>query len=68
MYMKEIKCPTCNRITKWQKNEYRPFCSQRCKLIDLGHWVTESYVIAGTENSNDKDKLDEPNKSNNDFT
>jgi endogenous inhibitor of DNA gyrase (YacG/DUF329 family) len=41
----KIKCPTCKRKTEWQNNPYRPFCSERCKLIDLGAWASEEYVI-----------------------
>lgn len=41
-----VTCPTCGRQTPWQRdNPYRPFCSERCKLIDLGQWATESYRI-----------------------
>lgn len=43
-----VKCPTCQRLTPWT-NEYRfkPFCSERCKLIDLGEWIMEEKCIAG---------------------
>jgi endogenous inhibitor of DNA gyrase (YacG/DUF329 family) len=41
----KIKCPTCKQKTEWQNNPYRPFCSERCKLIDLGAWVSEEYKI-----------------------
>lgn len=45
---KQIKCPTCNKLLKWDKdNPSRPFCSERCKLIDLGEWASESHRIAG---------------------
>ncbi len=41
-----VVCPTCGMRTEYDpKNPYRPFCSQRCKLIDLGQWATESYRI-----------------------
>jgi endogenous inhibitor of DNA gyrase (YacG/DUF329 family) len=43
----KIKCPTCKRRTTWEENSYRPFCSERCKLIDLGRWASESYRIKG---------------------
>jgi len=42
-----IKCPTCHRETEWENNFYRPFCSDRCKLIDLGEWADERYRIPG---------------------
>jgi endogenous inhibitor of DNA gyrase (YacG/DUF329 family) len=45
--MRAIQCPTCRTKITWQGNPYRPFCSARCRLIDLGAWVDESYRIAG---------------------
>lgn len=44
---KRVICPRCRRETNWEGNPYRPFCSQRCKLIDLGSWVDERYAIPG---------------------
>ena len=41
----KIKCPNCRSITQWEDNKYRPFCSKRCKLIDLGAWADESFKI-----------------------
>jgi len=38
-----MKCPTCNNPAEWQDNPYRPFCSERCKLIDFGRWANEEY-------------------------
>jgi len=41
-----VTCPTCGEQSAYTpKNPYRPFCSERCKLIDLGQWATESYRI-----------------------
>jgi endogenous inhibitor of DNA gyrase (YacG/DUF329 family) len=42
-----MKCPTCNKPVEWQDNSFRPFCSERCKLIDLGRWVSEEYRVPG---------------------
>lgn len=43
-----VNCPTCNASVEWTpQNHHRPFCSERCKLIDLGAWASESHVIAG---------------------
>lgn len=45
---KQGKCPTCDKPAKLDKsNPYRPFCSERCKLIDLGEWAGEGHRIAG---------------------
>jgi endogenous inhibitor of DNA gyrase (YacG/DUF329 family) len=42
-----IKCPTCRKETAWNGNEFRPFCSERCRLIDLGNWATGEYCVPG---------------------
>ena len=44
-----IKCPTCRKDTAWENNPHRPFCSDRCRLIDLGRWAKESYRIPGED-------------------
>ena len=44
----QIKCPQCSQQTAWQDNPSRPFCSERCQLIDLGQWADESYRIQGS--------------------
>ncbi|MCO6549929.1 MAG: DNA gyrase inhibitor YacG [Gilliamella sp.] len=42
-----VKCPTCQKEVEWsQTSLYRPFCSKRCQLIDLGDWATEEHRIA----------------------
>ncbi len=43
----EVKCPICKKLSKWEDNEWRPFCSERCKMIDLGEWADEGYKIEG---------------------
>ncbi len=43
----KIKCPTCRKKTEWVNNPYRPFCSEKCKLIDLGAWASGEYKIKG---------------------
>ena len=58
---KKIHCPTCSKELIWSKEEaWRPFCSERCKLIDLGEWANESHRIPGEpviiENDDDLDK------------
>ncbi|STX51464.1 DNA gyrase inhibitor YacG [Legionella busanensis] len=45
---KKIACPTCGKYQAWSTaNTFRPFCSERCKLIDLGEWANETRRIAG---------------------
>ncbi|AWB68730.1 DNA gyrase inhibitor YacG [Saccharobesus litoralis] len=46
--MLKVNCPTCDTQVTWSKeSQYKPFCSERCKLIDLGEWSEESRVIKG---------------------
>lgn len=42
-----MKCPSCGKPVQWQDNPFRPFCSERCKLVDLGRWVDEEYRVPG---------------------
>lgn len=43
-----VQCPTCGKTIEWTPAErWRPFCSERCRLIDLGHWATEHWRIGG---------------------
>ncbi len=52
-----VSCPQCKNEVPWNNDSpYRPFCSERCKLIDLGQWATESYRIPQSENNSE----DEP--------
>jgi endogenous inhibitor of DNA gyrase (YacG/DUF329 family) len=41
-----IKCPTCKRVGDWFAQSYGPFCSRRCKLVDLGKWFGEEHLIS----------------------
>jgi len=43
----KIICPTCKKTTTWEENPWRPFCSEKCKLIDLGKWASEEYRVPG---------------------
>ena len=38
-------CPRCGELSHWEDNAYRPFCSERCKMIDLGAWAESEYSI-----------------------
>ena len=45
-----VNCPTCGTTVPWSNEQrWRPFCSERCKLIDLGSWFDESNQITGEE-------------------
>jgi endogenous inhibitor of DNA gyrase (YacG/DUF329 family) len=46
--MPTVPCPTCGRDVEWtEKFPFRPFCSERCKLIDLGAWASEQRAVPG---------------------
>lgn len=42
---KTFACPRCGKPSTWEANPYRPFCSERCKLIDLGAWANDEYKL-----------------------
>lgn len=45
-----VTCPTCGKEMEWDtSNRFRPFCSERCKLIDLGKWANEEFRIEKRE-------------------
>jgi uncharacterized protein len=47
---KIVSCPTCGKPVAWSRlQRWRPFCSERCKLIDLGDWIDERHRIPGDE-------------------
>lgn len=56
-----VRCPQCGKEVVWESNPFRPFCSERCKLIDLGKWASEEYRIAG-EAAN-RSQLDEASEA-----
>lgn len=48
-----VACPTCKQLAEFSPNNaFRPFCSQRCKLIDLGLWASEQFTISADAKSN----------------
>ena len=49
-----VECPTCKKSVEWSEtNPWRPFCSERCKLIDLGAWANEEYRVPAENASPD---------------
>lgn len=47
-----VRCPTCKKTSVWSEaNAYRPFCSERCKSIDLGAWASNAFVVEGASPS-----------------
>ncbi|MDR0379150.1 MAG: DNA gyrase inhibitor YacG [Candidatus Accumulibacter sp.] len=52
--MTKVRCPQCGNEVLWSpENEYRPFCSERCKLVDLGAWSSEAYRVPVRKESTD---------------
>lgn len=55
-----VKCPTCKRLHEYDiKSPWRPFCSERCKIIDLGAWASGAYKIEGVPGTADPELLAE---------
>jgi hypothetical protein len=51
---RQVVCPTCGKPAPFTKeNRWRPFCSERCKLIDLGAWFDESNRVPGRQEPDD---------------
>ena len=59
--VRTVSCPTCGARVEWTPQAaWRPFCSERCKLIDLGAWASESYRIPAVEREDDESLPREP--------
>lgn len=55
-----VSCPRCGTAVQWiTENRYRPFCSERCKMVDLGAWANEEYRVAAVEQEDDVEDGDE---------
>jgi len=51
---RKILCPQCKKETLYSlDNPFRPFCCERCKLIDLGEWADEAFRVPVQESSED---------------
>ena len=54
-----VTCPGCGDVSPYSTaNRWRPFCSERCKMIDLGTWASDGYVVAGEVIASDDDVFD----------
>ncbi|HST54064.1 MAG TPA: DNA gyrase inhibitor YacG [Pyrinomonadaceae bacterium] len=52
------KCPTCHRPVNWENNPDRPFCSERCKLLDFGAWADEEYGVPAEDSAPSLEELE----------
>ena len=51
-----VKCPQCGGPSRFEPaNRWRPFCSERCRMIDLGAWASDAYVVPGKPVESDDD-------------
>lgn len=57
--MRLARCPTCRQATPWEENRFRPFCSDRCRVLDLAAWADERYRIPGEPVPGEPDTVDE---------
>lgn len=58
--MRQVKCPQCGLLCVFSpENKFRPFCSERCRLIDLGEWASEGYKIPVQNQSYNELELDQ---------
>jgi endogenous inhibitor of DNA gyrase (YacG/DUF329 family) len=52
-----MKCPNCGKPAEWKDNPSRPFCSDRCRLVDLGRWVEGEYRVPGERIHSDQSEI-----------
>ncbi|MBN1570068.1 MAG: DNA gyrase inhibitor YacG [Acidobacteria bacterium] len=60
-----IKCPHCGKATDLTGNPFRPFCSERCKLLDLGNWISGAYRIPEQESEATEEEAPDLEKDSN---
>ncbi len=54
MSKKHVNCPTCQKPVIWSaENEFRPFCSERCQLLDLGEWASGRRIVSADADYDD---------------
>jgi endogenous inhibitor of DNA gyrase (YacG/DUF329 family) len=60
----KVRCPTCDIEVVWNDEaRFRPFCSNRCKQIDLGAWASDSYSIPGAPEQDEANREDGADRS-----
>jgi endogenous inhibitor of DNA gyrase (YacG/DUF329 family) len=57
-----IKCPVCKKETVWEENPFHPFCSERCRILDLGKWASGEYRITGDKKADRREAHDDENR------
>jgi uncharacterized protein len=56
-----MKCPICRQAATWEGNPNRPFCSERCRLVDLGNWASGQYSLPAEETNTEETDNEEQN-------
>jgi hypothetical protein len=54
-----MRCPICKQSVTWEGNPFRPFCSERCKLLDLDNWLEERYRVPARSDTGDEDAAED---------
>ncbi|MEJ7848358.1 MAG: DNA gyrase inhibitor YacG [Pyrinomonadaceae bacterium] len=58
-----VKCPHCGKEIEYSGNEFRPFCSERCKLLDFGAWADGEYNLPSEASSMTDEEIDQIEKA-----
>lgn len=58
-----VRCPHCGKEVEFKGNEFRPFCSDRCKLLDFGAWADEEYALPAETSTLSDEDVDEIEKA-----
>lgn len=61
----KVKCPICKKMSEFTGNEFRPFCSERCKLLDFGAWVDGEYSLPAQTSSLTEEDINELERAQN---
>jgi endogenous inhibitor of DNA gyrase (YacG/DUF329 family) len=51
----KLQCPRCGKETQFENNSFRPFCSERCKVMDLGNWLSGAYYVPAATQEEEKE-------------
>ena len=58
-----VKCPQCGKEVEYEGTEFRPFCSERCKLLDFGAWADENYALPAEDTQLSDEDIDRVEKA-----
>ena len=61
--MPMVKCPRCSKEVEFSGNEFRPFCSERCKMVDFGDWADEKFRLPVQSTSLTESDIDQIEQS-----